>query len=559
MTKHLEKNHAITYTQAVADRAKENESVAVAPQPRATSSLVQQTVVEAYDRNRPYDNKSNRKLAIDQALLHMIVGDLQPFSVVEDKWFRNLLRILDSRYQLPSRRTVTRTLLPELYKQEKARVKGLLDTSDSVSLTTDIWTSRRTQAFITVTAHFVSNDWKLHSVVLATVRMTESHTAVNIKDELEAVIHDWGLQEKVFAIVTDNASNMVAAVNLLKVRHVPCYAHTLNLVVNDTLKELPHLSALRKKVRGIVSHFHSSVKSSEELEQAQRQQGADPLKLIIEVDTRWNSTFYMFERYLKLHKEVTTALCLVGKKDMCLEEVDMVHMKEAVDALQPFAMATTEMSGEKFTTLSFVVPMVQMLHECLCEFSSTNPVSSQLQAQLRKRFPSPETAFIWAAATYMDPRFMRHGFTDAGNAKEVEEKLKKRMGPTQEEADRQQTAEKTASPVCSTSGLWSKYDAKVKTILATSTKSSVQPDMELRRFKEEQPIPRHEDPLQWWQSFSQSSPRMGKLARKYLSCPATSVPSERLFSKAGELVCQRRAAIGENNIDMVLFLNKNLP
>ncbi|GFS11235.1 zinc finger BED domain-containing protein 1 [Elysia marginata] len=66
-----------------------------------TRSLVQQTVVEAYDRNRPYDNKSNIKLAIDQALLHMIVEDLQPFSAVEGRWFRNLLRIMDSRYQLP--------------------------------------------------------------------------------------------------------------------------------------------------------------------------------------------------------------------------------------------------------------------------------------------------------------------------------------------------------------------------------------------------------------------------------------------------------------------------
>ncbi|GFS11245.1 hypothetical protein ElyMa_001342700 [Elysia marginata] len=54
--------------------------------------------------------------------------------------------------------------------------------------------------------------------------------------------------------------------------------------------------------------------------------------------------------------------------------------------------------------------------------------------------------------------------------------------------------------------------------------------MGLRRFKEEQPIPRHEDPLRWRQSFSQSSPRMDNLARwyctLYLSCPATSVPSE---------------------------------
>ncbi|GFS02295.1 zinc finger BED domain-containing protein [Elysia marginata] len=131
-------------------------------------------------------------------------------------------------------------------------------------------------------------------------------------------MQNWGIAEKVFAIVTDNASNMVSAVHQLKVRHISCFAHTLNLVVMDTLKEMHQLTELRRKVRGIVTHFHSSVKSSEELENAQRLQTSsstspEPLKLIIEVETRWNSTFYMFEQYLHLH----TALCVVQRHDVC--------------------------------------------------------------------------------------------------------------------------------------------------------------------------------------------------------------------------------------------------
>ena len=46
------------------------------------------------------------------------------------------------------------------------------------------------------------------------------------------------------------------------------------------------------------------------------------------------------------------------------------------------------------------------------------------------------------------------------------------------------------------------------------------------------------------------------VARVCLSTVATSVPSERLFSKAGELVSAKRNRIKAKNVDMMLFLNK---
>ena len=49
-----------------------------------------------------------------------------------------------------------------------------------------------------------------------------------------------------------------------------------------------------------------------------------------------------------------------------------------------------------------------------------------------------------------------------------------------------------------------------------------------------------------------------KLAKKFLTIPATSTPSERLFSKAGELINQRRSMLSDKNINMTLFLNKNI-
>ena len=49
--------------------------------------------------------------------------------------------------------------------------------------------------------------------------------------------------------------------------------------------------------------------------------------------------------------------------------------------------------------------------------------------------------------------------------------------------------------------------------------------------------------------------RLQQRAKKYLCIPGTSVPSERLFSKAGELISNRHRLKSECN--MILFSNKN--
>lgn len=58
----------------------------------------------------------------------------------------------------------------------------------------------------------------------------------------------------------------------------------------------------------------------------------------------------------------------------------------------------------------------------------------------------------------------------------------------------------------------------------------------LERYKAEPLIGIEDSPEEWWCTHEASHSELASLARKYLATPATSVPSERLFSLSGHVV-----------------------
>jgi len=58
-----------------------------------------------------------------------------------------------------------------------------------------------------------------------------------------------GLQNKIAACTTDNASNITSAIRLCQWRHISCFAHSLNLIVQSSLDQIKET---RVKVKSIV-------------------------------------------------------------------------------------------------------------------------------------------------------------------------------------------------------------------------------------------------------------------------------------------------------------------
>ncbi|KAK3106942.1 hypothetical protein FSP39_003400 [Pinctada imbricata] len=145
-------------------------------------------------------------------------NDIRPYSTVQSDAFKYMIKVLDPRYELPSRTYFSEKVMPEIYQTVVARVKTQLDKAPSVAITTDSWTSRATENFVAVTAHFINKNWDVENYTLQTKKFSESHTSVNLATGLDDVVSEW----KLFrgdckpAITTDNAQNIVNAANELQ-------------------------------------------------------------------------------------------------------------------------------------------------------------------------------------------------------------------------------------------------------------------------------------------------------------------------------------------------------
>lgn len=60
----------------------------------------------------------------------------------------------------------------------------------------------------------------------------------------------------------------------------------------------------------------------------------------------------------------------------------------------------------------------------------------------------------------------------------------------------------------------------------------------------------------FWSSNKHLEP-LNIIALKYLSIPATSVPSERMFSKSGYVLSSRRSRLQADAVDQICFINQN--
>ncbi|CAF1140413.1 unnamed protein product [Brachionus calyciflorus] len=109
-------------------------------------------------------------------------------------------------------------------------------------MTTDNWTSCKKDPFISVTCHFVDEEWKLRSFLLDVFYFPHPHGGSFCLEALHDVCEEYEIVDKIKSITTDNAGNMVLFGEMFEssqrgLVHVRCANHILNLVVQEGIRD----------------------------------------------------------------------------------------------------------------------------------------------------------------------------------------------------------------------------------------------------------------------------------------------------------------------------------
>jgi hypothetical protein len=98
---------------------------------------------------------------------------------------------------------------------EKQRIRSSLADVEFMCCTTDMWTSRSGDGYISLTCHFITVDFDICYKNLQTNHFLGIHNHSNICDALSSAASDWciNFDKHLVAFTTDSGSNIVKALD----------------------------------------------------------------------------------------------------------------------------------------------------------------------------------------------------------------------------------------------------------------------------------------------------------------------------------------------------------
>jgi len=355
------------------------------------------------------------------------------------------------------------------------------------------------------------------------------------------------------AVVSDNAANITAALRLMQVVHIPCAAHTLQLSLRLVWNRFPQIEEMVEKFRGLVTYYQRSSSALTRLEECQTSLGLQRKKVIQDVITRWNSTFDMLTSVLECQGAIVLEL---GENEHLhhLPSSEMWELgKQLCWVLHLFKLATIELSAERNISSSLVLPMLSRLRMHLNSpppfhpfFSILTEFRTAVLADMTSRATNYPHALF--AASFLDPRFKRLEWM---SRPESRDQLIRKI---QEEITHIHSITPTSSSTLPSSSSSSSHNWE--TLWGDRRNNN---NNEIHRYLNETAQAEHNvSPLLWWRAHQAQLPRLAVLARKYLCAPATSTPSERVFSTSGDIIGENRGRIDPDMADSLIFLHANL-
>ena len=374
----------------------------------------------------------NLKLRLIEWIVVMHIA----FSQVENDWFRRFLKALSPTLAdwIPRAGNTVKAWILAQFQLRRQDIKKQLQASKSrIHLSFDLWSSPNHMSFVAIVGHYMSSQYKVETVLLGLRRLYGSHSGENLAETVLEVISTYGLTgDRIGWFMLDNVnSNDTCVGEILKAleindtierRRLRCLGHIINLGARaflfgnslDTFenevgttpfedekkereiwrKQGPvgklhnvvtyirgtsqRREEFQEKARGELEkqkqHLAATVRPDEDFELATKQ----PLMVVQDNQTRWNSIFSMIQRafllkdaidlFIKRAVEKLSQYSPLPRADE-LSSNDWNILARIRDILQPFFYQTLRLqsraSRATHGSIWEALPTLDFLHNAL--------------------------------------------------------------------------------------------------------------------------------------------------------------------------------------------------
>lgn len=408
---HLQKAHPDIFQEVVED---DSSSAAGSTD---SGSLSQSKLWSFVKKTTKYKPGGREDVEKTEGLALLLGGTNIPKSIVENSLFKLYSSRMDPQYEVPSRAKITRKIC-HLRLDLDRRMKLALSRASRIAIAVDLWTKKDMTPFIGITAHFYDPGAKRRlNCTLAVKPFPHPHTAELIYDKVNEILAYWEIDfDKVFRVLTDNASNMIKAFRSLDEeridfggddddssgdeiieedtanevwfadpnleesmdnetleqfiskfdslqdeqstywnrRHLRCIVHSIQLTVQKFVKAVNSRTDLIRKALDIIRRFSMSSKATGRLKEL-----SSGRILRRYCKTRWSSMYNAISRLATLQENVSI-VCQEQSFDGLLPS-QWKQLSQLCDILEPFAQSTLELQAYKKSTLGLVLPYIEEL------------------------------------------------------------------------------------------------------------------------------------------------------------------------------------------------------
>lgn len=476
-------------------------------------------------------------------------------------------------YQLFSR------LVIEQHRSETSLNIKRLSKAEFVSIALDHWTDISNHSYLGVIAQWLSAEFEFKWIMLDFSR-NANHCANWTSWSVEDILHDYGIGPKLTGVVGDATNSMVSALKLIastqeKALHSVCFAHVFQRALKKAL-ETADIKNIISECKTIVSFIDQSPKFFALLE-ATSVNDVHGHKPTVPGETRWDSICSMFESIEDQFSIINIALDNYRTANRSLNPPSgftpelTVRIRTLLRILTPLRALTQAVQSRESGSIALIIPSYYIvLNICNgCE-SAIEEYIREFGKSLREQFVKRIRKNYWVGENWKDLYIIatilapdtRYSISRCEIYPELVARFRS-IYPSICDSNLSRDSLPEAVPkkkkvkTSRSSLLRMAYDQdRVSEELAPRT-DRIEVNTELDRFLECIITNPEEPALNWWKSNRKRFPTFARLARFYLSIPASSAEAERLFSSSGNCISEKRVRLSEQSARASVGLKLN--